>query len=149
MAEPVCPDVVVYVCANCIPAAARLPRQWRQQSALVLVREVPCSGKMDGQYLLHALEGGAGGICVVACPKGECTLAQGNYRAEIRVGTVRRLLDEIGIEPQRAELVHASPDDPPEGFEPLVRAAVERLVALGPSPITPGPIAIEKQQTTG
>ena len=146
---PACPDVIVHVCANCVPAAARLPRQWRQRNALVLVRDVPCSGKMDGQYLLHALEGGARGVCVVACPRGECTLAQGNYRAEIRVGTVRRLLDEIGIEPERAELVHASPHDPPEDFEPLVRAAVERLVSLGPSPIAPSSITAEKPQTTG
>ncbi len=143
MAEPVSPDVIVYVCGNCIPAAAQLPRQWRHDDALVVVREVPCSGKMDGQYLLHALEGGGRGICVVACPKGECQLAQGNYRAEVRVGTIRRLLDEIGIEPERAELVHASPDDPPDRFEPLVRRTVERLVALGPSPI-----GTEKQPIT-
>ena len=135
MAELVCPDVVVYVCGNCIPAAARLPRQWRQQQALVVVREVPCSGKMDAQYLLHALEGGSMGFCVVACPEGRCQLAQGNYRAGIRVATVRRLLDEIGIEPERAEFVHASPDDPPEDFEPLIREVVGRLVALGPSPV--------------
>lgn len=137
MPVPVGSDVIVYVCTNCTASAARLPRQWRQQDARVLVRQVPCSGKMDGQYLLSALEGGGLGICVVACPKGGCQLGQGNYRAEIRLGTVRRLLDEIGIEPGRAELLHASPDDPPEGFEPMVRRAVQRLVELGPSPIGP------------
>ncbi len=74
------PDVVVYVCCNCIPQGKRLPRQWTQQGAHVLVREVPCSGKMDAQYLMHAIEGGVRGLCVVACPKGECHLAQGNIR---------------------------------------------------------------------
>ena len=88
--------------------AGRLPRQWKQDGARILVREVPCSGKMDGQYLFHALEGGGARLCVVACPKGECHLAQGNYRAEIRVRTVQRLLAEIGLEPERAELVHCS-----------------------------------------
>ncbi len=137
MAEPVCPDVIVYLCTNCIPTGGKLPRQWAHDGAHVLVREVPCSGKMDAQYLLHALEGGGRGLCVVTCPKGECRLAQGNYRAEIRIGTVRRLLAEIGIEPQRAELVNGSPDDPWEGFERDVRNAVGRLCALGPSPIGP------------
>lgn len=136
MAEPVCPDVVVYVCANCAPGGGRLPRQWDEDGAHVLVREVACSGKMDAQYLLNALEGGTRGICVVACPKGECQLSQGNYRAEIRIGTVRRLLDEIGIESQRAELVHASPDDPFDRFEGLVQDAVKRVSALGPSPVS-------------
>jgi F420-non-reducing hydrogenase iron-sulfur subunit len=129
------PDVVVYVCTNCIPHGCRLPRQWSQDGAKVLVREVPCSGKMDGQYLFHALEGGSRGICVVGCPKGECHLAQGNYRAEIRVCTVQRLLLEIGLEPQRAELVHSSPDDQPEQLEQLIRGAVERICAVGPSPL--------------
>jgi F420-non-reducing hydrogenase iron-sulfur subunit len=129
------PDVVVYVCTNCIPQGGRLPRQWNQDGAKVLVREVPCSGKMDGQYLFHVLEGGGRGICVVACPKGECHFAQGNYRAEVRIRTVRRLLTEIGIEPERAELVHGAPDDRPEVLEELIRGAVERICALGTSPL--------------
>jgi F420-non-reducing hydrogenase iron-sulfur subunit len=126
------PDVVVYVCTNCIPQSGRLPRQWTQEGARVLVREVPCSGKIDGQYLFHAMEGGGRGICVVACPKGECHFAQGNYRADVRIRTVQRLLSEIGLEPQRAELVHCAPDDP---LEQLVRSAVERICALGESPL--------------
>ncbi|MGD0899424.1 MAG: hydrogenase iron-sulfur subunit [Thermoguttaceae bacterium] len=129
------PDVLVYVCTNCIPRQGSLPRQWNQDSARVLVREVPCSGKTDGQYLCHAIEGGARGVCVVACPKGDCHLSQGNYRAEVRVGTLKRLLGEIGLEPERAELVHVSPDGPPEQLDNLVRAAVARICALGESPL--------------
>jgi F420-non-reducing hydrogenase iron-sulfur subunit len=129
------PDVVVYICTNCIPEGRRLPRQWDQDGAKVLVREVPCSGKIEGQYLFHAFEAGGHGICVVACPKGECHLAQGNYRAEIRIRTVQRLLAEIGLEPQRAELVHTSVDDSPEQLEQLVRGAVERICAVGENPL--------------
>ncbi len=135
MAEPISPDVIVYVCNNCIPQGGRLPRQWEQEGARVLVRDVPCSGKMDLQYLLHGIEGGGRGICVVACPKGTCQLAQGNYRAEMRVHTMRRLLDEIGIQPQRAELVHCSADESPERFTQLVHDAVGRICALGASPL--------------
>ena len=135
MPEVLSPDVGVYVCTNCIPQGGRLPRQWTQDGARVLVREVPCSGKMDGQYLLHALEGGGWGLCVVACPKGECHWAQGNYRAEIRVRTVQRLLAEIGLQPERAQLVRCSADDPPQELEQRVRGAVERICALGESPL--------------
>jgi len=135
MTVGVAPDVIVYVCTNGIPEGGRLPRQWNQDGAHVLVREVPCSGKMDGQYLFHALEGGARGFCVVACPKGECHLAQGNYRAEIRVRTAQRLLKEIGMEPERAELVHSSAGNSPQQVEQMVRAAVGRICALGESPL--------------
>jgi F420-non-reducing hydrogenase iron-sulfur subunit len=135
MAEALAPDVVVYVCTNCMPRDGSLTRQWNQDGARVIVREVPCSGKMDGQYLLHGLEGGERGLCVVACPKGECHLAQGNYRAEIRIRTVRRLLAEIGLEPERAELVHCSAEDSPGEIERVVRGAVGRICALGESPL--------------
>jgi F420-non-reducing hydrogenase iron-sulfur subunit len=136
MAEPVSPDIAVYVCVNCIPDGGHLPRQWTLDGARAFVREVPCSGKMDAQYLLHALEGGARGICVVACPKGECQLAQGNYRAEVRVGTIRRLLAEIGMEPERAELVHRPPDASFDQFEQLVHDALGRICKLGESPLS-------------
>jgi coenzyme F420-reducing hydrogenase delta subunit len=131
MAHSASPDIIVYICCNCIAVSARLPRQWQQDGAHVLVREVPCSGKMDGQYLMHAFEGGSRGLCIVACPKGECHMAQGNYRAEIRVSTMQRLLTEIGLETERVELLHVSPDEPPELLEPLVRDAVQRMSALG------------------
>jgi len=113
--------------------AGMLPRQWNHDGARVMVHEIPCSGKVDTQYLMHALEGGGRGICIVACPKGDCHLAQGNYRAEIRIGAVRRLLAEIGMEPDRAVLVHCSPNDPSERLKQLVEETVAQLCLLGDS----------------
>ena len=104
------PEVVVYLCKNCLPQSGRLPVQWTEAGMHVRVREIPCSGKIDAQYLLHALEGGVHGVCVLTCSKGKCTLTQGNYRAEIRVHTVQRLLKEIGLDPRRAEIINC-PDD--------------------------------------
>ena len=135
MARTTSPDVIVYVCCNSIPGGRRLPRQWTLRGAHVLVREVPCSSKNDGQYLLRALEGGVRGLCVVTCPKGRCQLAQGNYLAEIRVGTIRGLLAEIGLQRNRVELVRCSPDDSFEQFEQAVHDAVERICALGENPV--------------
>ncbi len=135
MPEPVAPDVAVYLCRNCLPDGERLPHQWRQDGLHVLVREVPCSGKIDGQYLLHALEGGGYGLCVVGCPKGDCSLAEGNYRAEVRVRMVRRLLAEIGIESDRAEFVHCRANDSLPKLETRIRDSVKRICALGESPI--------------
>jgi F420-non-reducing hydrogenase iron-sulfur subunit len=132
------PDVVVYVCHHSIPPGMPLRRQWTQDGARVVAHTVPCSGKMDGQYLLHALEGGARGLCIVGCPKGECHLSQGNYRAEIRVRTIQRLLGEVGLEPERAELLHCSPNNPPEQFVQALPGAVARICALGESPIRAG-----------
>lgn len=135
MAEPVRPDALVYICHNCVPQGAQLSRQWTQDGVHLLIREIPCSGKIDLRYLIRILEDGARGVCVVACPKGTCRLGQGNYRAEIRIGTIRRLLGEIELEPDRVVLCHCSPDDPPDRLRELLRDAVQRFVALGESPL--------------
>ena len=134
MAEPIHPDIVVYVCQGCMPGDGVMPRQWNQDGAHVLVREIPCSGKIEAQYLFHALEAGAHGLCIVACSRGKCRLGEGNYRAEVRVRTVRRLLAEIGLEPERVELLHCASDDHlGERVCELARGAVKRLCTLGES----------------
>ena len=138
MSESLHPDISVFICHQCIPAGVRLPRQWTEQGALgeagvhVRVFELPCSGKTDAQYMFHAIESGARGFLVVTCPQGECRLAQGNYRADMRVRTVQRLLAEIGLEPERAALIHCGPQD---GLEEMVHGAVKKLCALGESPL--------------
>ena len=135
MRAPFSPDIIVYACTNALHQDGHFPRQWAQAGARVLVCEMPCTGKMDGQYLMHALEGGATGICVVACPRGKCRLGQGNYRAEIRVQTIRRLLAEAGMPPERAQLMHVLPEEDLPQLEERVRAVIGQLCALGASPL--------------
>ena len=135
MTATVSPDVIIYACHRSIPRGAPLPRQWKHNGLHVIVHEVPCSGKIDGQYLMHALEGGACGVCVVSCPKGECHLGQGNYRAEIRMQTIRRLLGEVGLESGRAAQFFCSGNDPREQFDRTIHDFVESVCALGKSPI--------------
>lgn len=135
MSERTAPDVVVYICTNCVPAGARLARCWEQAGQRVMVREIPCGGKVDAQYLMDAFEGGLSGVCVVVCPEGECQLVEGNYRARVRVGLVRRLLGEFGMEPERAVLLHAAGDETAGQLEERFRRAVAGMVALGPSPV--------------
>jgi len=130
------PRISVYVCHRCIPQGSHLPRQWTQDGIRVQVTVLPCSGKTDGQYLFHAIEAGAQGLLVVTCPRGECHLSQGNYRAEIRIRTLRRLLAEIGLEPERAELVHCAQND---DLKRLILDAVNRFCALGKSPVLQSP----------
>jgi coenzyme F420-reducing hydrogenase delta subunit len=130
MTNPAHPDVIIYLCKNCIPGGRFAPVQWNESGLHVRIKEIPCSGKIDAQYMLHALEGGLRGVCVVTCPHGECTLAQGNYRAEVRVRTVQRLLEEIGLDPVRAQLINCSPDETTEHLRGLIAEAVHRFSSL-------------------
>lgn len=134
MALPAHFDVIIYFCKNCIPGGRYAPVQWTEEGLHVRVKEIPCSGKIDAQYMLHALEGGLLGVCVVTCPHGECTLAQGNYRAEVRVRTVKRLLEEIGLDPGRAQLINCPPDESLEHVRGLINEAVHRFSGLVEAP---------------
>lgn len=136
MAELDVPNVIVNICLNSITFREHLSRQWMQDGIRVSIREVPCSGKIDTQYVLHAIEGTSHGICVVACPKGRCHFAQGNLRAEIRMRTVQRILEEIGLEPQRAVLLHANQGETIRDLERRIREAVQTLIELGPNALS-------------
>lgn len=138
MAEPPVFDVVVHVCHRCSPGALRLPRQFRHRSGLVVLREVPCSGKVDVPYLLRGLEAGLRGVIVVGCPPGACQLSEGNQRSRVRVCTTQKLLAEIGFEPDRVTMLYASGDESVDALEQTIRDAVDRLWALGPSPLGMG-----------
>jgi coenzyme F420-reducing hydrogenase delta subunit len=132
----VSPDVLVFVCANCMPVAEKLPRQWLTGNSTVQLKEFPCSGKVDGQYMMHALEGGARGICLVTCPKGECRLAEGNLRADVRVQTAKRLMEEVGLESDRLELLTCNGNGAsPEIMSKLIKDAACRLSAKPVSPL--------------
>jgi coenzyme F420-reducing hydrogenase delta subunit len=118
------------MCQNSLPEGKSLPAQWSEEGLRVRVRSIPCSGKIDAQYLMHALEGGAVGVCVLACEKGDCTLTQGNYRAEMRVRTVQRLLREIGADEGRAEFINVPKSESIENIKRLISGAAQRFSRL-------------------
>ena len=67
---------------------------------------LPCSGRLDPLHLMRALESGADRVYVVTCPEGACRFREGNLRARKRLAYVQGLIKEIGLEPERLELIH-------------------------------------------
>ena len=135
MADQAIPEVVVFLCKNCLPQSGRLPVQWTAAGLHLRVKEIPCSGKIDAQYLLHALESGVHGVCVLACSKGECTLTQGNYRAEIRVRTVQRLLQEIGLDARRVEIRNCPDDESLDRIRTMIDESARRFSDVAAMPV--------------
>ena len=70
---------------------------------------LPCSGRIDALHLLRALEAGADKVYVVTCPEGACHYREGNIRAKKRIAYAQSLIEEIGLERGRLELVVTSP----------------------------------------
>ena len=103
----------------------------------VKIIHVPCTGRVDALYLLKALEDGVDGVYVAGCEEGDCHFLKGNIRARKRVGYVKSILKDLGINPGRVEMYNMSAADGPR-FVDVARAFTERIEALGPSPIKTG-----------
>jgi coenzyme F420-reducing hydrogenase delta subunit len=102
--------------------------------ANVKLLKLPCTGKVDVEYILKAFENGADGVYVIACPLGNCHHLEGNVRATKRVAYAKKLLDEIGLGGERVEIFYMSGGQG-GAFAEAARTMTERIRKLGPNPL--------------
>ena len=100
----------------------------------IKVIQVPCSGRVDILHLLKAIEDGADGVYIAGCLEGECHFLTGNLKARRRVNYVKKVLEELGIEPGRVEMFNLSAGEGPR-FVEIAKEMTERILELGPSPL--------------
>jgi F420-non-reducing hydrogenase iron-sulfur subunit len=94
---------------------------------------LPCSGRIEALHLMRALESGADKLFVITCPVGACRYLEGNLRAGKRLAFAQKLLEEIGLEPERFELNHASSPGP-VSIDLLVRHLIDKEQRVSASP---------------
>jgi F420-non-reducing hydrogenase iron-sulfur subunit len=95
---------------------------------------LPCSGRIDPLHLLRALESGADKVYLLACPEGTCRYREGNIRAKKRVAFARGLIEEIGLEGERLELINVAKGNDTT-IDKLARELLAREATVGPSPV--------------
>ena len=100
----------------------------------IKVIQVPCTGRVDIIHLLKAIEDGADGVYVAGCLEGECHFLTGNLKAKKRVRYVKKVLEELGIEPERVEMFNLSAGEGPR-FAEIAREMEQKIKELGPSPV--------------
>ncbi|MHC4445625.1 MAG: hydrogenase iron-sulfur subunit [Planctomycetota bacterium] len=131
------PVILAFCCHYCAYAAADLAGSMRiQYPTNVRVLRLPCTGKVEIDYLLTAFERGADGVIVAGCLEGGCHFLEGNLRARKRVERAKQILTEIGLEPERLEMYNLSSAEGTR-FAEIVTEMNERLAKLGPSPLRP------------
>ena len=135
--------IVAFCCHYCAYAAADLAGSLRiQYPASVNVVKLPCTGKLDVQLVLDAIEHGADGVMVAGCLEGDCHYQQGNLNAKRRVKWAQELLKGIGLEPERVRMVNLS-SAMGQRWADAVTAMDATVRQLGPSPLR------EKNRNTG
>jgi F420-non-reducing hydrogenase iron-sulfur subunit len=129
------PILLAFCCHYCAYAAADMAGSMRlKYPTNVRVLRLPCTGKVEVNFILAAFEKGADAVMVAGCLEGGCHFQEGNLRARRRVERAKQILSEIGLEPERLEMFNLSSAEGPR-FAEIVSEMCERLARLGPSPL--------------
>lgn len=129
------PKIVAFCCHFCAYASADLAGSMRLQypSGVRIIR-TPCTGRLEVEYFMKALEDGADGVLVAGCLEGGCHFIEGNLFAKKRVNATRVILEECGIEKERLRMVNVSAAGAVTLVE-IIHDLVKEIKQLGPNPI--------------
>jgi len=126
------PKIVAFLCRWCSYAGADLAGTSRlKYPPNIIPIRVPCSGRVDPAWVLDAFARGADGVFIGGCHPGDCHYVAGNYKARRRVVLLKKLLPQLGIEPERLRLEWISATEG-QRFAQVVTEFVAQLRALGP-----------------
>jgi F420-non-reducing hydrogenase iron-sulfur subunit len=95
---------------------------------------VMCSGRVTPAFILKALACGADGVLIASCHPGDCHYVSGNYQTTRRIESTRKLLEQLGVEPERLRM-QAVPGGDGAALARAVSDFTETLKGLGPSPL--------------
>ena len=128
------PTIVGFLCNWCSYAGADLAGVSRFQYPTNLrVIRVMCSGRVHPSFILEAFKDGADGVLVAGChPPNDCHYLSGNLKAERRVALLKKLMVQLGLEPERLRLEWISAAEG-DKFARVIREMVADLKKLGPS----------------
>ncbi len=126
------PKIVAFLCNWCSYAGADLAGTSRiQYPANIRIIRVPCSGRINPQFIIKALQAGADGVLVSGCHPGDCHYISGNLHARRKFALLKRLLDYAGIEEQRVQFTWVSASEG-QRFADVVKRIVENIKEIGP-----------------
>jgi coenzyme F420-reducing hydrogenase delta subunit len=126
------PKILAFACHWCTYSGADLAGLNRMNyPANVRVLRVPCSGRVNPQHVLAALNRGVDGVLVCGCHPGDCHYVSGNYFAKRRLMAFKRLLEYTGLEPERFQVRWISGSEAGK-FRDTVISVCEQIQKLGP-----------------
>lgn len=127
------PTIVAFFCNWCTYLAADLAGTSRMKYAPnARIIRLMCSGRIDPQFVLDAFALGADGVLIGGCHPGDCHYQEGNYKALRRYRLLKRMLVDLGIEPERFRLEWISASEA-DRLRDVMNEMAEQLRALGPA----------------
>jgi len=91
-----------------------------------------CTGRVDPAFILRAFSNGTDGVYIGGCWPGECHYTtEGNYHALSTMLLTRRLLEHIGVNPERLRLEWVSASEGMR-FAEVMNDVARKVKGLGP-----------------
>lgn len=92
---------------------------------------VMCTGRVEPAWILRSFSAGTDGVLLCGCHLGDCHYVDGNCKAFGRIGLLRGVLSQWGVEPDRLRVEWVGVTETAR-FASVVNAFVDRIRALGP-----------------
>lgn len=129
------PVIVAFCCWWCAYGAADLAGTSKlDYPTNVRIIRVPCSGRVEPQFILRAFQNEADGVIVAGCLEGGCHYVDGNVKAKKRIESLKKALDAIGLSGDRLEFYLMSSAMSDKFIEAMTEFT-ERIRRLGESPL--------------
>ena len=129
------PNIIGFLCNWCSYAGADLAGTSRMKyPPNIKSIRVMCSGRVDPVFVLEALRKGADGVLIGGCHPGDCHYQSGNYKANRRMKLLKKLLEEMAIDPGRLRFEYISASEGAK-FASVVTEFVNELKKMGPNPL--------------
>jgi F420-non-reducing hydrogenase iron-sulfur subunit len=126
------PRIVGFLCNWCSYTGADLAGTARMKyPPNVLPIRVMCSGRVDPGFILDAFRNGADGVLVCGCHPGDCHYVEGNYKCLRRIPLTKKILQGMGIPPERLRLEWVSASEGAR-FQEVITEFTSQIQALGP-----------------
>lgn len=127
------PLIVAFCCNWCSYAGADLAGTSRlNYPANVKIIRVPCSCRVNTNFIIRAFQKGADGVVIAGCHPGDCHYSTGNYYTRRRFSVFIILLEYMGIEKERFKIDWISAAEANK-FATVMNEVLENVHRLGPN----------------
>lgn len=93
------PNIIAFCCNHCsYEAADRAGALRKKYNCGIKIIRLPCTGRIEPEFILKAFEKGADGVLILGCHPGECHYKEGNITAFKRFVLLKEVLKNLGIE---------------------------------------------------
>lgn len=127
------PLIVAFCCNWCSYAGADLAGTSRLNYPVnVKIIRVPCSCRVNTNFIIRAFQKGADGVVIAGCHPGDCHYSTGNYYTRRRFSIFINLLEYLGIEKERFKIDWISAAEANK-FATVMNEVLENVHRLGPN----------------